>query len=494
MSIVLLATAGTLFPLGASENYVIDTEENIETHIRQAVVKVYAAYNEPDYYNPWSMKGPRTRSGSGAVIDGGLIITNAHIVSDVTFLQVRRYGDNKRYEAYVHAVQHQSDLAIVKVVDASFFDGIEPLKFGALPDAHQEVSVYGYPLGGDALSITKGVVSRIEHRPYVHSSSYLLAGQIDAAINPGSSGGPVIADGRIVGITMQSIPQAQNIGYMVPVPIVERFLEHAAAGDLQGFPGLGLVKQGMENADLRRYYLMEPDQTGMLITDVVPGSPSDGNIFPGDVLLTIGSYQVFNDGTVEFRPRERTSLSYVVQKRRIGETVTVSILREGEILSLDILLASPADDHLLVPLEQYDVLPTYYIYGGFVFSPLSKNLLRIWGDNWFNIAPVDVVSLYLNGIPQFPGEQVIVISRVLSADINDGYQDVFFWIVDQVNGIPVRSMEQLIELIEENTGSHTILENTRGRKIILDHGKAASAHQRILSLYRISHDRSADLR
>ncbi|MGF3555330.1 MAG: S1C family serine protease, partial [Thermoplasmatota archaeon] len=164
----------------------------LASDISDAIVKVYAVSDPPDYLNPWNMMGPSSVTGSGAIIEGNRILTNAHVVSDLTFLQVRRYGDTQRYPARLLAISHQCDLALITVDDPHFFQGIEPLIIGDLPATNQEVLVYGFPMGGDTLSITKGVVSRIEHQPYVHSSISLLAGQIDAAINPGNSGGPVI--------------------------------------------------------------------------------------------------------------------------------------------------------------------------------------------------------------------------------------------------------------------------------------------------------------
>lgn len=473
---------------------VLVSEVFADQQIREAVVKVYAVYDSPNYYNPWSMTGPRTKTGSGVVIRGNLILTNAHVVSDVTFLQVRRYGDTQRYQAYIEAVLHQADLALLRVEDPRFFEGVQTLELGELPESHQEVAVYGFPVGGDTLSITKGVVSRIEHQPYVHSSSYLLAGQIDAAINPGSSGGPVIVDGRIAGVVMQAIPQAQNIGYMVPVPIIEHFLENVETGKIRGFPTLGVTLQKMENEDLRSYYKMLPEQTGVLVTSVIPGSPIDGIIKIGDVILVLDNYSIANDGTVEFRSNERTWLSYVVHKRQIGEKIPASVLRDGEVLSFDIVLYSSMDDHRLVPMEEYDTMPTYYIYGGFVFSPLSKNLLKIWGDNWMSVAPNELISIYQNNVPEVEGEQVVLISRVLAAEINDGYQDISFWIVKSVNGQKIRSMQELVSVIEAHTGTYTILENEKKQQIILNNERARAEHEKILSIYRISQDRSDDLK
>jgi S1-C subfamily serine protease len=204
------------------------------------------------------------------------------------------------------------------VEDAEFFEGEPTLSFGELPEVQQEVLVYGFPMGGDMLSITKGVISRIEHQPYVHSSSAFIAGQIDAAINPGNSGGPVLVDDKIVGVVMQGIPSSQNIGYMVPIPIIRHFFDDLEDGEYDGYPSLGISMQDMENDGLREYYQMEEGISGVLINQIIPGSPADGLLMSGDVLLSIGGYEVGNDGTIEFRTNERTQLNYVIQQKQIG--------------------------------------------------------------------------------------------------------------------------------------------------------------------------------
>ena len=163
-------------------------------------------------------------------------------------------------------------------------------------------------------------------------------------------------------------------------------------------------------------------------------------------------------------------------------------------LSVEIVLYSSIDDHRLVPMEEYDTTPTYYIYGGFVFSPVSKNFLQRWGDTWMRDAPNALLNIYQNNIPEVEGEQVVLISRVLAAEINDGYQDISFWIVKNVNGQKIRSMQELVSAIESYTGTYTIFENEREQQVIINNERARAEHENILSIYRISQDRSDDLR
>jgi len=461
--------------------------------VREAIVKVYVVSDSPDYYNPWSMQGPRGASGSGSIIENNLILTNAHVVSDHTFLQVRKYGETTRHRAEVVAVSHLTDLALIKVDEPGFFDGEPFLSLGELPEPQQEVLVYGFPMGGDMLSITKGIISRIEHQPYVHSSSVFLAAQIDAAINPGNSGGPVLMDDKIVGVVMQGISSSQNIGYMVPVPVIRHFFDDLKDGSFDGYPSLGISLQDMENPGLRDYYQMKKDMSGVLINQIIPGSPSDGNLQVDDVLLSIGDYEVGNDGTIEFRTNERTQLTYVVQEKQIGENIKMNILRNGEKISLDVNLHRSSQKDHLVSMEQYETLPSYYIYGGLIFCPLSKNLLNVWGPQWYQSAPSELIYLLQNNIPEKEDQQVVILLKALASDVNDGYQNVRSWVVDTINGKKIWNLKDFVTKVESIQNDYIILENKWEQQIVIDREMAENTHREILETYRIPFDRSEDL-
>jgi S1-C subfamily serine protease len=462
--------------------------------VREAIVKIYTVHNVPDYYNPWNMRGTQGSTGSGCIIAGNRILSNAHVVRDQTFVQVRRYGESRRYQARVLYVSHPADLAILTVDDESFFEDVEPLEFGPLPDTQEEVHVYGFPMGGDTLSITEGVISRIEHQVYAHSSANLLAAQIDAAVNPGNSGGPALVNDLIVGVAMQGITQADNIGYIVPAPVIERFMTDIASGERDGIPGMGVMVQPMENPDMRRHYGMDKEQTGVLVTRVAYGSPAEGQIEADDVLLAINGQPIADDGTVEFRPKERTSFAYYVQQNQIGDSIEIELLRDGELRTEVIALTTPIERDRLVPLEQYDILPTYYIYGGVVFVPLTKNLLHMWGNNWFNSAPKELVVYLGNNMVTEDQDEVVVALKVLAADVNQGYHGQNHWVIEEVDGEPVRNLRHLIERVEAGAGNDFVeFKSQGGQKMILDRAKVEAEQAMIQQIYRIPNDRSDDL-
>ena len=111
------------------------------------------------------------------------------------------------------------DLAVLRVDDPAFLAGLRPLPLGDLPSIGERVLTYGFPLGGQDVSSTAGIVSRIESRGYVHSGadSHLVV-QTDAAINPGNSGGPVVQDGQGRGRRVPGLPGRREHGLLHPDP------------------------------------------------------------------------------------------------------------------------------------------------------------------------------------------------------------------------------------------------------------------------------------
>ena len=489
--VLLLSILGIAMNFAAAQ----ELDYNGDTPIKDAIVKIYTVYNTPDYLNPWRMQGARRTYGSGCVISGNRILTNAHVVADHTFIQVRRYGEAKRYNARVLNVSHDADLAVLTVDDGTFFEDVTSLEFGALPQTQQEVVVYGFPFGGDSLSITKGVLSRIEHNFYVHSGQRLLAGQIDAAINPGNSGGPVIVDGKIVGVVMQTLKgqSTENLGYMVPIPVVKHFFTDIEDGQYNGFPHLGIAIQTLENPDMKRKYGLEDAQTGILINRIFPGSPAEGKLQRGDVLLAIEGNPIADDGTVEFRPKERTSYTFYVDQQQVGKEISLDIFRDDTIQKVTIPLTQVRRAYTLVPGEQYEQLPRYFIYGGIIFTPLTKNLLKQYGSNWPSSAPPQLLAELGSWVTEERQELVLAL-KVLAADLNQGYHDLYSWIVADVNGQPFKDFDEFSRLVTEPTGPYLVLRDEDYFELVIDRQKADDSHTAILRTYRIEHDRSPDLR
>uniref|UniRef100_A0A2P2MRQ1 Protease Do-like 9 n=1 Tax=Rhizophora mucronata TaxID=61149 RepID=A0A2P2MRQ1_RHIMU len=266
-----------------------------------AVVKVFCVHTEPNFSLPWQRKRQYSSSSSGFVIGGRRVLTNAHSVEHHTQVKLKKRGSDTKYLASVLAIGTECDIALLTVNDDEFWEGVSLVEFGNLPSLQDAVTVVGYPIGGDTISVTSGVVSRIEILSYVHGSTELLGLQIDAAINSGNSGGPAFNDrGKCVGIAFQSLKHedVENIGYVIPTPVIIHFIQdYEKNGAYTGFPFLGIEWQKMENPDMRMAMGMKPNQKGVRIKRIDPTAPESEFLKPSDIILSFDGMDIANDGT-----------------------------------------------------------------------------------------------------------------------------------------------------------------------------------------------------
>ncbi len=449
---------------------------------KDALVKIYTVSQAYDYQEPWNSKTSRA-SGSGCIIEGNRILTNAHVVANHTFLEVKRYGTTKRLQAKVLFVSHQADLAIITVDDEAFFKGVKPLDFDALPFIQQKVTVYGFPAGGNTLSVTTGIVSRIEHRRYMHGSEKFLAIQVDAAINSGNSGGPAISKGKIVGVVMQSMTKSQSIGYLVPVTMIRHFLKDIEDNHYDGFANLGITTQKIESTTLRKMYGMDENSTGQLVINIVYSSSAKDILRAGDIITHIDGHQINNDGTIAFRYHQFTSYKYFIDLHQIGEEVELDIIREQKPLKIKIKLKNIADDFLLVKTTRFDTAPTYFIYGGYVFVPLTKKLLRSTKLRY-------IASKW----PTVKQKEIVVLLKVLASKLSQGNYNISFWPIQKINGKTFATFDEFYKVVTEFNGDYLLLEDDDGIQVVMDAKVCKKENEEILKRYNIKYDRSIDLR
>ena len=464
--------------------------------VQNSIVRITATHNHPDYKSPWQRQGIHTVTGSGAIIVGKRILTNAHIVADETLLEVQREGSGNSYLAEVEYVCHTCDLALLTVDDPMFFEGATRLEIDGLPKLQSRVHVYGFPTGGETISISEGIVSRIEVDFYAHSADRYLLAQVDAAINPGNSGGPVLANGKIVGIAMQALDDAENIGYMVPTPIIEHFLLDIKDGHFDGFPELDIYVQLLENKALRKSLNLPKASGGILVTGVATKSTLKDLIKPGDVLLEIDGHVIGRDGKIKLNDILRVDSSHLEYIKQIGEQLSVRVFRDGSNLTIKFPLVAR---HKQIKQRVYDQPPSYFVFAGLAFQPLNISYLKANQEAQYGLVsylPEYTLQGYKKLIPErisSKRDQVILISRVMPDALNHGYKDMENSVVYSINGTPVNDMRHLIRLIETIQGPELKIVTDYGNMIVINLPLAKARARHILDKYQIHIDRSADL-
>ena len=463
-----------LIPLFISANTFHTEEESKQNSL--AVVKVFTHALTPNHTKPWNAGVDSSGTGSGVIVNGNMILTAAHVVTDATYIEVQKHEDPKKFFAHVKWIAHDADLALLEIEDKTFFEGTVAKKLGATPKRQEGVAVYGYPLGGNKISITQGIISRIEFTRYAHSYVELLTIQIDAAINPGNSGGPGFNNkGEIVGIAIQGLTGSNNIGYIAPVNVIQHFFDDIKDGTYDGFPVDGTIMQPMENKDLKEYYNMG-QRTGVLIRKVYKHSSSDGYIKDEDIILGIDGINVADDNTVEVDGLGRVSANYLIAQHFVGDVLHVKILRDNKELIVDMPLKATVG----ILMYGYDHTQRYYIFSGFVFMPYnSKNFayLRYLPDDFYY--KLEESSIADNENKE---KEIVFIRLILEDKINSGYS-VSNAIVKTINEEEVDSLDDLAQKIKDSKNKVKIV--TAEGVYILDKDKAMKEEANILKRYGV---------
>jgi len=455
---------------------------------RASVIKIYITNARGDFAMPWQMERPNSGTGTGFIIKGRRILTNAHLVGDVQFLRVQKSDDSRRYPATVKFVAHDCDLAMLEVTDPAFFEGTRPLRLAkALPTLNDEVHVLGYPLGGERLSVTKGVVSRLSYTSYSHSGvDQHLVLQVDAAINPGNSGGPIIFREKVVGLAFQGLAWADNIGYGIPLPVVKRFLKDVEDGKYDGYPELGVAYLSLRNSALRSHVKLSDDQTGVLVHYVDPFGAGKNQILNGDVLLEIDGYAIDNDGTIEI-DGERVVFAEVLERRQWGDEIKFTVWRDGAAVDLRFPLDNPSDPFLYRNL--YDTRPEYFITGGLVFSPLTRDFMRTMkrSSNSQNVNQIQYLSEYSKIDGHYKNrEAFIILIRRLAHPVNTYMNHFKYGIVESVNGQRIRDMRMLSDALRSTENEfHVIRFLGLDEMLVIDAEAARKADPEIFETYGI---------
>jgi S1-C subfamily serine protease len=456
--------------------------------VANSVVKVFGTMRYPDPYKPWTKQASTEATGSGVVIEGKRILSNAHVVLYASQVQVQANQAGDKISAQVEAVAPGIDLAVLKLDDETFFDSHPPLpRAKALPEIKDPVMVYGYPEGGTSLSITKGIVSRIEFTSYNYSVSGLRI-QIDAAINSGNSGGPAVAGDKIIGLAFSHLSAADNIGYIIPCEEIELFLQDIAGGNYKGKPALYDDLQTLENPALRSFLKLDKSVEGI----VVHKPYSTDAAYPlkeWDVITRIGDTSVDDQGMIKLGSNLRIHFTYLVQKIAKDGKVPLTVVRAGKEIKIELPVSSK---HPLVIPALEGAYPSYFVYGPLVFSSatdefvsgftrgenggkwmswlcgMGNPLVRRWGDK-----------------PAFEGQQIVVVSSpFFPHKLAKGYSQPYFQAVKSVNSIPIRNLGHLVEVLRDLKTEFITIEfdnNVGGETLVFPRAEMLAATDEILT-------------
>ena len=467
--------------------------------INKSVVNIRVDSSVFDYDTPWASSGVQRSSGTGFIVQtksGNRIITNAHVVSGAININVKRPDQKKEYTAKLIHIAHDCDLAMLQIDDSEFFKDAKPLSIGQLPALGSSVVVVGFPIGGNRLSITRGVVSRIDLDTYAHSGidSHLII-QVDAAINPGNSGGPALQDGKVIGVAFQALRGGENLGYLIPPVVIDRFLnEIETTGTYQGYVELGVRSVSTENPVMRKALSLpaDLDDTGVFVTKVMPNTSAEGFIQEGDILLSIMNQPISQSGDVVV---DGMLYPYVelVDHLSDGQLITAKVFRNKKIQPVQ--FKAKRTNIYDYQRQEYEQPPEYYVQAGLVFQPLDGNLMKSRSQEWLSKDRSEIFYRYFYRFTSDlykEKEGEVVLTGRLNDSINLYAGEYRDRIVKSINGKVVRNFSDFMHQFDTALSSSDQVvvrfENVN-RPLVLRSLDIRSANSRIMKAYSIEKDR-----
>jgi len=397
------------FCYGRQTNARIDTQ----------VVRVLATNKSGYYHKPWKSPNFETVAASGFFfVDKknfprmkGLILTNAHAVAMAQSIKISNGREKRRYEVRLLGICNSADFAVLQLEpkELAAYEArngeIAPLKFGDSDKLRigDKVLGWGYPLGGERISKSEeGEISRIEVNRYTYSQEYWLMVQASLQQNRGNSGGPVLKNGKVVGIAFQGVSASDRINYFIPINLVRSLMPLLPNKEL--IPRWQYEAQPMFSR-LKEYYDLEPDQGGVLLNYIIPGGgPHAFGLRDNDIILEIDGYAIDNFGDIFFEPLEqKIYFEEILNRKRVGDSLTVKVIRDGKLLDLKGKVTPGLPK--LVP--KIFTRANYFISGGIGFVELTYNCIKNLGRSGRAYR-----ERYLGEFPEKPYQKIVIISEI----------------------------------------------------------------------------------
>lgn len=459
------------------------TKQTQPATLFDSVFRIEVATQNPDYRTPWNAGGFAGGNGTGFLIGPNQILTNAHVVSNARRILVTQRSSARKLPATIQHIAHDCDLALITLDDPTPLEGLIHLPIGGMPELDSEVRAIGYPVGGDRLSVTRGIVSRIDFRPYSHSraDSHLII-QVDAAINPGNSGGPAIQGDKVIGVAFQGLTQADNTGYIIPTPVINRFLTDIKDGQYDKYMDIGIGTFQLFNPAMRKALGLSDDDSGVLVSSIIPEGPADGFIQENDILLAIDGNPINSAGNITVGG-ETLVLHEIVERKFADDTVTLDFLRDGKKQTAEIVLKPLPGAPIFTIL--YGERPEYIFYGGLVIQPLTLNSMS--AHRLSDVTTRYLTSNYLNKAIFKERPEVLILTRVESDEVTANMAGFQGAIINTINGKKVTNFKQAYQLLyEEEQPEFTVIEfENHGRPLALPSSKVEAINQRLMGTNNI---------
>jgi S1-C subfamily serine protease len=456
--------------------------------IRSSVVRINSTQQSWNPGQPWEKNPPKQRRALAAIVGPQRVLTTSELVADATYLEFESPDGTHFAQAKVIAVDYEANLALLGPATEAegkiFFENTTPLALTTPPKIGQTLEILQIEDSGLPL-LTPGPLQSIDvtsnFLPGHGFLTYLVKASMQSAASSFSL--PVMHDGKLAGVLI-SYDSKDQICEVSSTDIVSHFLKESADGDYKGFPSLGISIARTEDVSFRQWLKLADDQGGIYIHSVRKGGAAEiAGVKKGDVLLAIDGQTIDRRGYYQHPNYGSLFWGHLIRgEKATGESITLSILRDGQPLEIKATLTREEESARLVPGYNFGKAPNYLITGGLVFQELSRPLLESFGENWQSRAPLDFLDAMENP-ENYEGkvDRIVFLSGSIPTPATVGYENLRNLIVSKVNGKEIKNMKSLIEAFKSNPGErHSIQFSEQDFTVYLDDATATAVNAQLL--------------
>ena len=432
--------------------------------IKTSVMRINSTQQSWNLGQPWEKNPPDQRRALAAIVAPQRVIITSELVADATYLEFESPDGTQFAQAKVLAVDYEANLALLGPASEkegnALFENTKPLEIAEPSRIGGVLEILQIEDNGQEL-LTPGNLQSIDVSSNFLPGHGFLTYQVKASMQSAASSYslPVLSRGKLSGVLI-SYSSKDQLCNVASTDIVSRFLKESTHGEYKGFPSLGISLARTEDSSFRQWLKLNGDQGGLYINSVSKGGAAESaGITKGDVLLAIDGHVIDRRGYYQHPAYGSVFWGHLVRgEKSTGDSISLSLLRDGKPLEIKATLTRDDESTKLVPAYNFGKAPNFLIKGGLVFQELSRPLLESFGENWEARAPLDFLDA-LENPEKYDSkvDRIIFLSGSIPTPATVGYESLRNLIVRKVNGKEIKNMKGLMEAFTSHPGeSHSI--------------------------------------
>ncbi len=472
--------AGTSDVPGTPEKE-IDPKEKF----RYSVVAVRSHTQKYNWLIPWNKNEVQRQVGSALVLNHQKLLTTAELVANHTLIEVKRADVDQPFEAEVLLVDYAVNLALLHVKDPQFWHHLEPVQWGQAKLG--EATIYNWK-GPNDWEVTPSSVKQLRMGFRAKSEMRIPVLDVNAGLKSQGQGNAIVQSDKVVGMGMV-LRESGLTG--VPAQFLQAFLDRTNREPYRPFAHTGFEWQRVPQDTVREYLKIPVDQSGVLLSRILPYGTGSDVLKTNDFLVAIAGSSVSNEGKIDHPKWGKVLFQYLFSgDLNKADSTEIEVIRDGKRQKLITRLTSYPPDAHFVPLEEANQRPHYVLRGGLLFQELTISYLKIWGKDWTTQAPprLNIYRKLGSTLPENKDRRIVQLTRVLPTSITIGFQNLTNVVVTQINGKEIHRLQDVVEAFNQpKEGFHKIqfLPGSGRDHLILPDAELEATNQQVLKNFQI---------